>query len=84
MKTEQHREERGMRRDETGIERQAMTTTRYGFGITLRDVTFEDVVKRVTDSLKNEGFGVLTEIDVRETQPLCQLRRRRRAPPPRR
>ena len=44
-----------------------MTATRYGFGTTLRDVPFEDVVRRVTDALKNEGFGVLTEIDVRET-----------------
>jgi len=48
-------------------ERQTMTTTQYGFGTTLRDITFEDAVTRVTDALKNEGFGVLTEIDVRET-----------------
>jgi uncharacterized protein (DUF302 family) len=44
-----------------------MTTTRYGFGTTLHDVAFEDAVRRVTEALKNEGFGVLTEIDVRET-----------------
>ena len=44
-----------------------MTTTHYGFGITIRDVTFENVVRRVTAALKDEGFGVLTEIDVRET-----------------
>lgn len=44
-----------------------MKTTRYGFGITLRDVAFDDVIGLVTDALKNEGFGVLTEIDVRET-----------------
>ncbi len=28
---------------------------------------FEEVVEKVTASLKNEGFGVLTEIDVKET-----------------
>lgn len=44
-----------------------MTMTRYWFGFTLRDVTFEDAVARVTDALKNEEFGVLTEIDVRQT-----------------
>jgi uncharacterized protein (DUF302 family) len=29
--------------------------------------SFEEVVEKVTASLKNEGFGVLTEIDVKET-----------------
>lgn len=28
---------------------------------------FEDVVDRVTEALKEEGFGILTEIDVKET-----------------
>ncbi len=28
---------------------------------------FEEVVEKVTASLKNEGFGVLTEINVKET-----------------
>ena len=37
-----------------------------GFEIHL-DADFEDAVARVTDALKQEGFGVLTEIDVRET-----------------
>lgn len=41
--------------------------TPYGFGTTLRNVAFEDAVHRVTEALKTEGFGVLTEIDVRET-----------------
>lgn len=30
-------------------------------------VSFEDAIARVTDQLRKEGFGVLTEIDVRET-----------------
>lgn len=29
--------------------------------------TFEDAIAKVTDELKKEGFGVLTEIDVKET-----------------
>jgi len=29
--------------------------------------SFEDAVNKVTDELKKEGFGVLTEIDVKET-----------------
>lgn len=31
------------------------------------DHSFENVVARVTEELKKEGFGVLTEIDVKET-----------------
>ncbi len=38
----------------------------YGFSIKL-DGTFDDAVIRVTEALKQEGFGVLTEIDVAET-----------------
>lgn len=30
-------------------------------------IPFDDAIIRVTDALKREGFGVLTEIDVRET-----------------
>ncbi len=29
--------------------------------------TFDDAVNRITEELKKEGFGILTEIDVRET-----------------
>jgi uncharacterized protein (DUF302 family) len=31
------------------------------------EVSFEDAVKRATEELKKEGFGILTEIDVKET-----------------
>jgi uncharacterized protein (DUF302 family) len=31
------------------------------------DTTFEDAIERVTEELKKEGFGILTEIDVKET-----------------
>jgi uncharacterized protein (DUF302 family) len=30
-------------------------------------LSFDDAITRVTERLKEEGFGVLTEIDVRET-----------------
>ena len=38
----------------------------YGFSIGV-DGSFDDVVERVTGALQNEGFGVLTEIDVSAT-----------------
>jgi uncharacterized protein (DUF302 family) len=38
----------------------------YGFNIQVKG-NFADVVQRVTDALKTEGFGVLTDIDVQAT-----------------
>jgi uncharacterized protein (DUF302 family) len=40
--------------------------TMYGFGTTL-PVSYEQALVRVKEALKAEGFGVLTEIDVRKT-----------------
>ena len=41
-------------------------TTQVGFTARLK-TDFESAVQRVTEALKAEGFGVLTEIDVQET-----------------
>ena len=38
----------------------------YGFG-TVLDIPFDAAVERTTEALKNEGFGVLTTIDVAQT-----------------
>ena len=35
----------------------------YGFSVKLKG-TFDEVVARVTDALKTEGFGVLSDIDI--------------------
>lgn len=40
--------------------------TAYGFGTTLK-VSYEEALARVKEALKAEGFGVLSEIDVRHT-----------------
>lgn len=39
---------------------------KYAFS-TVLDASYEDAVSKVTDALKEEGFGVLTEIDVKST-----------------
>lgn len=41
-------------------------TTAYGFRTTL-NVSYEEAVEKTTIALKEEGFGVLTEIDVKAT-----------------
>lgn len=38
----------------------------YGFNVKLKG-TIDQVIKKVTDALQTEGFGVLTEIDVQAT-----------------
>ncbi|MBJ2175214.1 DUF302 domain-containing protein [Aureibaculum sp. A20] len=38
----------------------------YYFNKTIKG-TFEDVIDKVTKGLKDEGFGILTEIDIKET-----------------
>ncbi len=38
----------------------------YGFS-KIFDLSFDKAVEKITDELKKEGFGVLTEIDVKDT-----------------
>ncbi len=38
----------------------------YGFSVKIND-SFENAITKVTEALKTEGFGVLTEIDVKAT-----------------
>ncbi len=40
--------------------------TKYYFGKTV-ELSFDDAIVRVTEELKKEGFGVLTEIDMQAT-----------------
>ena len=40
--------------------------TKYYFGKTV-EMAFDDAIVRVTEELKKEGFGVLTEVDIQAT-----------------
>jgi uncharacterized protein (DUF302 family) len=44
-----------------------MIHVEYGFTRTLGGVSFEEARERITAALKEEGFGILTEIDVKQT-----------------
>ena len=39
----------------------------YGYTKTMGETDFDTAIERVTAALKEEGFGVLTEIDVKKT-----------------
>lgn len=43
-----------------------MTQTSYGFS-KIVNLGYEQVIEKVTEELKKEGFGILTETDVKET-----------------
>ena len=44
-----------------------MANAKYGMTRDLSGVDYSDAVARVTEALKSEGFGVLTEIDIKAT-----------------
>lgn len=39
----------------------------YYFSKSLINVTFEEAITKITEALKGEGFGILTEIDIKAT-----------------
>ncbi|MGZ5284858.1 MAG: DUF302 domain-containing protein [Kaistella sp.] len=39
----------------------------YSFSKSLTNVPFDEAIQKVTESLKEEGFGILTEIDLKAT-----------------
>lgn len=43
-----------------------METRGYGIKTTLQ-ISFDETLERVTEALKSQGFGILTEIDVKAT-----------------
>jgi uncharacterized protein (DUF302 family) len=43
-----------------------MQETRYGLKVSMR-VPYDEAVRRATDALQSQGFGVLTTIDVQQT-----------------
>ena len=45
----------------------APTPSKYGFHCVLKDPSFGKAIAAVTEALKAEGFGILTEIDVQAT-----------------
>ncbi len=44
-----------------------MQQDQYGLSVELGDVDFDVAIARVTEALKGQGFGVLTDIDVKAT-----------------
>jgi len=44
-----------------------MKTIKYGFELAMEGVELEEAIARVRAALQSEGFGILTEIDVRKT-----------------
>ena len=43
-----------------------MEEVTYGYTKRLKGVSFEDAIAKVTQALGTEGFGILTEIDVKD------------------
>jgi uncharacterized protein (DUF302 family) len=42
-------------------------TMSYYFSKTLNNVSFDEAISKVSEELKKEGFGIITEINVKET-----------------
>ena len=50
-----------------GLDRPAPAPSKYGFDCVLKEPDFAKSLAAVTQALKAEGFGILTEIDVQAT-----------------
>ena len=46
---------------------ETQTDPAYGYTAHLPGMSFDDAQSRITDALKQQGFGILTEIDVKTT-----------------
>ena len=44
-----------------------MAETTYGYTARTTGISFDDVIGKTTEALKEQGFGVITEIDVKAT-----------------
>jgi uncharacterized protein (DUF302 family) len=53
--------------EERAMSQNTTTGRAYGFERRLENATVDEALDRVTNALKREGFGVLTQIDVKET-----------------
>ncbi len=49
------------------MQSQPQTNPTYGCTAHLPGVSFDDARSRITDALQQQGFGILTEIDVKTT-----------------
>jgi uncharacterized protein (DUF302 family) len=56
-----------LERQEETMETQQKRSASYGYTTSLGKLAFSEAERRVTEALKGEGFGVLTEIDVQAT-----------------
>jgi uncharacterized protein (DUF302 family) len=57
----------GLNDDELFLTRQWETNFMKYYFSKFLEVSFDEAVSRVTEELKKEGFGILTDIDVKET-----------------
>jgi uncharacterized protein (DUF302 family) len=57
----------GSPKEKRSMHASAPTDPSYGYTVHLPGLSFDEARARTVDALKNEGFGVLTEIDVKST-----------------
>ena len=65
VKTDNEFQRRG-NQDQVSLFKQRRNSMQYSFDKIL-NMPFDDAINRVTDELKKDGFGILTDIDVQQT-----------------